>query len=95
MVVSEVVISDRWAGDSSETMGWLAGLLRSEGVDLMAATTTELQRGTPVYVEGSADLNDVQRRMAQNHIRMLPVLDESGFIGVIDLVELALRDDLG
>jgi hypothetical protein len=32
--------------------------------------------------------------MAQNHIRMLPVLDGDTFIGVIDLVELALREEL-
>lgn len=75
-------------------MGWLASLLRTDGVDLMEATEEQLNRGTPVYVQANSDVVEVQRRMAHHHIRMLPVLAEEGLIGVVDLVELAQRDDL-
>lgn len=81
--------------DSSGTMGWLASLLSEEGVNLMDVTEEQLKRGTPVYVQANSDVLEVQRRMAHHHIRMLPVLAEGAVIGVIDLVELAQRDDLG
>lgn len=76
-------------------MGWLASLLGQEGVNLMDVTEEQLKRGTPVYVEANSDVLEVQRRMAHHHIRMLPVLAEGAVIGVVDLVELAQRDDLG
>jgi CBS domain-containing protein len=91
MVVGDLMASSRWLDPSSETLKWLASLLRNEGLNLMAATTSELERGTPVYVEADADLDEVQRRMARNHIRRLPVVDNGHLVGVIDLVDLALR----
>ncbi|MGH2747813.1 MAG: CBS domain-containing protein, partial [Actinomycetota bacterium] len=91
MVVGDLMASSRWLDPSTDTLKWLASLLRDEGLDLMAATTSELERGTPVYVEADADLDEVQRRMARNHIRRLPVVDNGHLVGVIDLVDLALR----
>jgi CBS domain-containing protein len=92
---SEVVTPGPWAGSgSSDTMTWLARLLREEGQDLMDVTEAELKRGTPVYVQADSDVVEVQRRMARHHIRVLPVLAAGGLIGVVDLVELAQRDDL-
>lgn len=76
-------------------MGWLANLLSDEGVNLMDVTAEQLKRGTPVYVEAHSDVLEVQRRMAHHHIRMLPVLAGGAVIGVVDLVELAQREDLG
>ncbi len=92
---SEVVTPGPW-GDagSSNTMTWLAHLLLDEGTDLMHVTEEELKRGTPVYVEAESDVLEVQRRMAHHHIRVLPVLAAGALIGVVDLVELAQRDDL-
>ena len=90
--VIDVVASSAWADPESETLRWLARLLRDEGVDLMSATSRELQRGTPVYVKGDADVVTVQRLMAQNHIRSLPVVDCGRLVGVVDLVELAMMD---
>jgi CBS domain-containing protein len=91
--VSEVISSKPWVDPSSDGLEWLASLLQTEGVDLMRATFTELQRGTPVYVDGDADVLEVQRLMARNHIRSLPVVSDGSVIGVIDLLELAMMDE--
>jgi CBS domain-containing protein len=91
--VSEVISSTPWVDPSSDGLEWLASLLQTEGVDLMCATFTELQRGTPVYVDGDADVLEVQRLMARNHIRSLPVVSAGTVIGVIDLLELAMMDE--
>jgi predicted transcriptional regulator len=93
--VGDVVASARWADPSSHTLRWLARLLREEGVNLVAATTSELARGTPVWVDASADVVEVQRLMAHNHIRSVAVLENGAMVGMVDLVDLALRDDLG
>ena len=83
-----------WSDSSPDTLEWLASLLRDEGVDLMCATFTELQRGTPVYVTGDADIVEVQRLMARNHIRTLPVVTNGSVTGIIDLLELAMMEDI-
>ena len=77
-----------------EAFRWLARLLRSEGVDLSRAAAAGLRRGTPVYVEAGECIVDVQRLMASNHIRSLPVLDRGEVVGFVDLVDLALTADL-
>ena len=90
--VREVITSKPWVDPSSDALEWLASLLQTEGVDLMQATFTELQRGTPVYVDGEADVLEVQRLMARNHIRSIPVVSAGRVIGIIDLLELAMMD---
>ena len=77
-----------------EAFRWLASLLRSEGLDLLTIGSAGVPRGTPVYVEASACVLEVQRLMASNHIRSLPVLDSGQVIGFVDLVDLALTTDL-
>lgn len=91
IVVGQVLASGRWSGPADDG---LARLLRSEGVDLLDATSCELARGTPVYVDAGADVVAVQRLMAANHIRSLPVVEEGHVVGTIDLVELALMGEL-
>lgn len=83
-----------WEGAAPETLAWLAQLLREEGVDLSSVTSEDLARGTAVYVEADAPAIEVQRSMALHHIRVLPVLAGDALLGVVDLVELAGRDDL-
>ena len=87
--VGEVVASQGWAYAFPEALEGPARLLLEEGVDLLAATTCELARGTPIYVRASADVVSVQRCMAQHHIRSVPVLAAGRLIGCVDLVELA------
>jgi CBS domain-containing protein len=93
--LTDVVTPGPWeSGGSTETVDWLASLLRADGVNLSEVTAEQLRRGSPVYVEASADLVEVQRLMAFHHIRLLPVLRDGTLIGVVDLVQLAARDDL-
>lgn len=91
--VRDVIGSSDWSEGQSSTMEWLASLLQDEGVDLMQASEAELVRGTPVFVEAAAGVNEVQRRMAQKHIRRLPVVEDGCLVGIIDLVDLAMHSD--
>lgn len=92
LISEEMLAGQEWSQDQPEASLWLARLLVEEGVDLMAAEDPKLARGTPVYVRADADVVGVQRAMARNHIRRLPVLKDQEVIGVLDLVELAMRD---
>ncbi|MGI8708008.1 MAG: CBS domain-containing protein [Actinomycetota bacterium] len=91
-IVGDVLTRGQWEGGPPETLKWLARLLRDEGTDLMTASSSELERGTPVYVDADADLNEVQRRMAMSHIRRIPVVDKGHLLGLIDLLDLAMLD---
>ncbi len=92
MVIEDVLAAARWNEASPESLEWLVKLLRDEGVDLLDLDPKKLSRGTPVFVEAKAPILDVQRLMAQNHIRFLPVVKNDQVIGIVDLVELALAD---
>lgn len=92
MAINDLAAAWKDAPEDSRT--WLLRLLRDEGKDLMEAEQDELRRGTPVYANAEASLGEVQRRMALNHIRMLPVLGEDSVIGILDLVDLATEDGL-
>ena len=93
-MIGDLLASGGFDASSPESLEWLVRLLRDEGVDLIEAEPEQLKRGTPVYVHGEADLLEVQRLMAQNHIRVLPVVSGDEVVGLVDLVELAMRDDL-
>jgi len=71
----------------------LVRLLQTQGANLMTAPLARLARGTPVYVEADADLLRVQRRMAEALVRLVPVLDGSKLLGLVDLVDLARVSD--
>jgi CBS domain-containing protein len=88
-VVGDLVSSGGWSDVSTATLEWLGALLADEGVELNDATAAQLERGTPVYVRGDADILEVQRQMAQLHIRRLPVVQDGQLVGLIDLLELA------
>lgn len=82
-------ISIRWA--DSEDLGnrRLAAALRRDGTDLTKAVISSLSRGTPLYVESSADVIEVQLRMARAQCGMLPVLERGVVVGLIDLEDLS------
>ncbi|MGH2753734.1 MAG: CBS domain-containing protein [Actinomycetota bacterium] len=84
MVISEVLQNP--GGEVGGT--WTGRLLLEEGVDLLKADVAEMTRGTPVYVNADADVNDVQRQMALKHIKLLPVLKDGEIIGLVDLMDL-------
>jgi CBS domain-containing protein len=94
VVIGDLLASGGFDASSPESREWLVKLLRDEGVNLLEAEAEQLERGTPVYVHGEADVIEVQRLMAQNHIRVLPVVRGDEIVGLVDLVELAMRDDL-
>jgi CBS domain-containing protein len=84
-----LIVSDVMQTTPRGTGGIGAGrILLEEGVDLLAADLAGLKRGTPVYVSADADVNDVQRRMAMKHIKLLPVLKDGDVVGLVDLVDL-------
>ena len=89
--LGDLVALRKWSGASKETLEWLGHLLSDEGIDLTSATEDELARGTAVYATTDADLVEVQRLMARHHILRLPVLSDGSLVGIVDLVELALR----
>lgn len=89
--VGEVMDSSRWTGEAEMREG-LAEHLRTEGKNLMSATCGDLKRGTPVYVDASADLYEVQRRMSLSHIRRIPVVAGGRLVGLLDLVDVALME---
>jgi hypothetical protein len=95
VLIGDTLDGARWKGSSPEALEWLGRLLKDEGVDLLTADEGQLRRGTPVYVHMDAEVVDVQRLMARYHIRMLPVVEDGRVAGLVDLVELAMRDDLG
>lgn len=94
LVMSDVLAAARQDDGSPESQAWMVRLLREEGTDLLSADPSSLGRGTPVYVEAAADVLAVQRLMAKNHIRFLPVVKDEELVGIVDLVDLAQRDDL-
>jgi hypothetical protein len=90
MQLEEAITPGPWEGSgSTETVEWLANLLCTDGVNLAEVTEEQLRRGTPVYVDDSADLDEVQRLMARHHIRMLPVVAHGSLVGVVDILKLA------
>jgi CBS domain-containing protein len=89
--LGDVVALQRWPGASTETLQWLGRLMSEEGIDLTLATADQLERGSAVYATVEADVNEVQRLMAHHHILRLPVVDGGKLVGIVDLVELALR----
>ncbi len=91
--VGDVIGASDWSDDETSTMRWLADLLKGEGVNLMEVSEAELKRGTPVFVDANARVEDVQRLMAQKHIRRLPVLKDGLLLSVVDLVDLAMASE--
>jgi CBS domain-containing protein len=76
----------------TQTMDRLGRLLVDEGINLMDVAEGQLERGTPVYVDAAAPAVEVQRRMAQFHIRRLAVVGDGALLGIVDLVDLAISE---
>ena len=92
--LGDVIALQKWAGASPETLQWLGDLMSEEGIDLMTASRDQLRRGSAVYASVNADLVLVQSLMARHHILRLPVLDGGKLVGIVGLVELALRTEI-
>jgi CBS domain-containing protein len=61
----------------------------AEGRDPRATTALDLAQGTPIWVEASAEIDEVLRLMEQHKIRRLPVIDDQRLVGMISEADLA------
>jgi CBS domain-containing protein len=59
------------------------------GHDPSQVTAGSLAQGAPVWVDASADEDEVLRLMQDNLIRRLPVLDDHELVGMISEADLA------
>jgi anti-anti-sigma regulatory factor len=73
-----------------DTIRWLVRLLYEEGTDLSRIGDRPLPRGTPVYTEATADVIEIQRAMARNHVRTLFVIQAQDALATVNIVNLAL-----
>ena len=61
----------------------------AEGRDPKTTTAGDLAQGKPVWVDASAEDDDVLRLMEEHHIRRLPVIEEHELVGMISEADLA------
>jgi len=61
----------------------------AEGRDPASVTAGELADGTPVWVDASADHEEVVRLLTQHKIRRLPVIDDHRLVGMISEADVA------
>jgi hypothetical protein len=74
----------------ADTTRWLVRLLYEEGTELSRIGDRPLPRGTPVYTEATADVIEIQRAMARNHVRTLFVIQAQDALATVNIVDLAL-----
>lgn len=65
----------------------------AEGGDPRSMTAREMAQGTPIWVEASADQDEVLQLMQRNKIRRLPVMDNHRLVGMISEADLAVHLD--
>jgi CBS domain containing-hemolysin-like protein len=84
-------VSERWT-EITEIDG-LGVLIRAQGLnlDVSGADPGSIDRGTPLYVDESADASRVLRRMAEAHVRFLFVIRSTDVVGVVDIREIVER----
>ncbi|MDQ0990272.1 CBS domain-containing protein [Streptomyces sp. V3I7] len=67
------------------------------GHDPSKVTAGEMAKGTPRWIESSADIGDVLHEMREHQIRRLPVIENKRLVGMIsesDLVEHLGEDEI-
>jgi CBS domain-containing protein len=84
-------VSKRWT-EMTEIDG-LGVLIRAQGLNLdsSGANPCSIERGTPLYVDESADASRVLRKMAEAHVRFLFVVRSTEVVGVVDIREMVER----
>jgi CBS domain-containing protein len=63
----------------------------AEGRDPKTTRASDLAAGTPVWVDGDADEDEVLRCMEESHIRRLPVIENHRLVGMISEADVARR----
>ncbi|MEU6572887.1 CBS domain-containing protein [Streptomyces sp. NPDC046805] len=59
------------------------------GHDPAKVTAGEMAKGTPRWIEASADIGDVLHEMQEHQIRRLPVIENKRLVGMISESDLA------
>lgn len=59
------------------------------GRDPSRVSAGELARGTPRWIEASADVSEVLQEMEDHRIRRLPVIEDKRLVGMISEADLA------
>lgn len=81
-------------GDVSEGLARLVGLaLRRDGVDIERVHT--VPNGKPIYADADSMVVDVDRALRSKEVQLLPVLDGTSLLGLVDVAALprfAARD---
>ncbi|THA23742.1 CBS domain-containing protein [Streptomyces sp. RKND-216] len=67
----------------------------AEGRDPSRVTAGDMARGTPRWIEASADVSQVLEEMQSHRIRRLPVVENKRLVGMISEADIAhhLTDD--
>jgi CBS domain-containing protein len=63
----------------------------ASGLDPKVTTARELAQGTPIWVDASADADEVLHVMEENLIRRVPVLENQRLVGIISEADLAVH----
>lgn len=63
----------------------------AEGSDPSSTTAGQLAKGTPIWVDASADEHEVVRLLSEHKIRRLPVIDNHRLVGMISEADVATR----
>jgi len=63
----------------------------AEGSDPNSTTAGQLAKGTPIWVDASADEHEVVRLLSEHKIRRLPVIDNHRLVGMISEADVATR----
>jgi len=63
----------------------------ANGLDPQETTVDMLAKRTPIWVDASADINDVLQTMEEHKVRRLPVVENQQVVGVISEADLATR----
>lgn len=61
----------------------------ADGLNPTEVPVRALAKGTPVYVDAQAPVEEVMQCMADNQIRRLPVIDNKRLVGIISQGDLA------
>jgi CBS domain-containing protein len=62
----------------------------ADGLNPTEVPARALAKGTPVYVEAQAPIEDVLKCMADYQIRRVPVIDDKRLVGIISQADVAM-----
>lgn len=61
----------------------------ADGINPVDVPARALAKGTPVFVDAQAPVEEVMQTMAEHQIRRLPVIDDSRLVGIISQADIA------